>query len=139
METVKKSPLRGMKFPPQADTATGRFLVSEGAQSIQDSIYLILMTQKRERISNPQFGSRTMSYTFADTSPTVLHMMEHRLEEDIVSQEPRITDVSVRIEKKDSLEYLYIYIHYHIDEFETDDSQAFLFSLDGGKVERYGQ
>ncbi len=139
MEIEKKSPLKGMKFPPQADAATGRFLVSEGALSIKESIYLILMTQKTERVSNPQFGSRTMSYTFADTSPTMLHMMEQRLEEDIISQEPRITEVSVRVEKKDSSEYLHIYIHYRIEDSETAGSQAFMFSLDGGKVEQYGQ
>lgn len=139
MEIEKKSPLKGMKFPPQADAATGRFLVSEGALSIKESIYLILMTQKTERVSNPQFGSRTMSYTFADTSPTMLHMMEQRLEEDIISQEPRITEVSVQVEKKDSSEYLHIYIHYRIEDSETAVSQAFMFSLDGGKVEQYGQ
>ena len=37
---------KGMKFPPQINPATGRFVTVDGAQAIKESIYLILMTAK---------------------------------------------------------------------------------------------
>ena len=39
---------QGMKFPPQIDPVTGRFLEAELEESVKDSIYLILMTQREE-------------------------------------------------------------------------------------------
>ena len=51
----------GMKFPPQIDPGTGRFSLSSGAQSVRESVYLILMTQRGERWLEPEFGSRILS------------------------------------------------------------------------------
>ena len=62
----------GMKFPPQIDKSTGRFMLSSGAECVKESVYLILMTHQGERWLEPTFGSRLMNYTFMDTSPTML-------------------------------------------------------------------
>ena len=55
---------KGMKFPPQINKATGRFMTSSEKENIKESIYLILMTQKTERFMRPDFGSSIMQYTF---------------------------------------------------------------------------
>lgn len=60
----------GMKFPPQINEATGRFMTSSAEQSVKESIYLILMTQRTERFARPGYGSNLMSYTFMDTNIT---------------------------------------------------------------------
>ena len=65
---------KGIKFPIEINPATGRFVLSEGNKSVKESVYLILMTQKRERWTRPDFGSRILSYTFMDTSATRLSM-----------------------------------------------------------------
>ena len=65
----------GMKFPPQINEATGRFMTSSAEQSVKESIYLILMTQRTERFARPGYGSNLMSYTFMDTNITALNMM----------------------------------------------------------------
>ena len=65
----------GMKFPPQIHPATGRFMVSSEAESVKESVYLILMTQRSERFLRPDFGSDLMSYTFMDLNITSIHMM----------------------------------------------------------------
>ena len=61
----------GMKFPPQINPATGRFAVSSEEESVKESVYLILMTQKTERFLRPEFGSDLMSYTFMDINISV--------------------------------------------------------------------
>lgn len=108
--------VRGMKFPPQADPVTGRFHTSEGAESVKEALYLILMTQKTERLGSPDFGSEALSYTFADVSPTMLHLLEHRLRETVITQEPRIAELKVRIEKQYYEEKLYIKLEYTVKE-----------------------
>ena len=87
----------GMKFPPQINPATGRFVISSQAESVKESVYLILMTQKSERLVRPGFGSRIMSYTFMDTNLTALNMMIRELEDQILSQEPRIGNVDINV------------------------------------------
>ena len=88
----------GMKFPPQINPATGRFEVASKATSVKESVYIILMTQKSERWIRPEFGSSLMSYTFMDTSTTMLNLMAREIAGDLMRQEPRLADVNVKID-----------------------------------------
>lgn len=121
---------RGMKFPPQINPATGRFAVAEGAESVKEAIYLILMTQKTERWIRPDFGASLMSYTFMDTNTTLLNMMARDIARDLMQQEPRISDVDVRIDGKSKQGCLIIYIGYIIRETNVRDNLVFPFYLD---------
>ena len=106
----------GMKFPLRTDPATGRFAVSSGAQSVRESIYLILMTQKTERMVRPFFGSAIVEYTFMDMSDTMLSMMKRDIQADILTQEPRVSDVEVEIEPLKRQGRLVVNISYTIAE-----------------------
>lgn len=120
----------GMKFPPQIDPATGRFRVAREEESIKESVYLILMTQKTERWIRPDFGSSLMSYTFMDTGTTMLNMISREISEDLISQEPRISDVEVRIDAASKPGTLIIYIGYIIRDTNVRDNLVFPFYLD---------
>lgn len=119
----------GMKFPPQADPATGRFAVSAGAQSVRESIYLILMTQKTERMVRPGFGSTIVEYTFMDMSETRLSMMKRDIRSDILTQEPRVSDVEIAIDPIPERGCLMVNISYTLAESHTKDSMVFPFYL----------
>lgn len=94
-----KDAYQGMRFPPRINPASGRFEESNGAENLRESIYLILMTQKGERLSDPMFGSSVMSWPFSEDSGTRRHMMERELAREILSREPRASDVQVHISK----------------------------------------
>lgn len=113
---------RGMKFPPEIDPTTGRFMESEGAESIKEAVHLILMTQKTERFTRPDYGSRTMSYPFMNLSTTQRHMMERELERTIVSQEPRISEVQVTAQKQSGKDCLIVNVEYWIEDTGKADS-----------------
>lgn len=121
---------RGMKFPPQINPATGRFVTVEGAESIKESIYLILMTAKTERIVHPKFGSNIMNYTFMDTSSTMLNIMSRELSEDILNNEPRVDNVRIKIDANSKAGCLIIAIQYRIIESNISDNLVFPFYLD---------
>lgn len=120
----------GMKFPPRINPATGRFEVAAGYESIKESIYLILMTQKTERWIRPDFGSSLMSYTFMDTGATMLNMMSRDIAQDLMRQEPRISDVQINIDAVSKPGALIIYIGYVVRETNVRDNLVFPFYLD---------
>lgn len=121
--------IKGMKFPPQIDEATGRFKISAGAENIKESIYLILMTQKSERWLRSGFGSNILNYTFMDTGSTMLNIMSRELLEDISSNEPRVTDIHIRMDTASKEGCLLVYVDYTIKENSQRDEIIFPFYL----------
>ena len=120
---------KGIKFPLQINQATGRFVMAEKEESVKESVYIILMTQKEERFTRPDFGSNILSYTFMDTSVTRINMMARELEETILEQEPRISEVDVSIDPQLDKGCLIINIVYTIAESNTQDNLVFPFYL----------
>lgn len=120
---------RGMKFPPQINKATGRFVTSENEVSVKEAVYIILMTQKSERWLRPEFGSNLMSYTFMDTNETMLNLMANQIRRDIVNGEPRVRDVNIHIEPEIKKGCLIVHIDYTVVETSTRDNLVFPFYL----------
>ena len=119
----------GMKFPPQVDMGTGRFVISSNEQSVKESLYLILMTNQGERWLQPDFGSQLMGYTFMDTSVTMLSIMENEIRNLVIMQEPRISQVDVEIDSKSQEDCLIITLNYSITATNTAGNFVFPFYL----------
>lgn len=126
----------GMKFPPQIDPATGRFMVSEAEQSVKESIYLILMTQRTERFVRPDYGSSIMSYTFMDINATTLNMMRREIIEQIITQEPRVSDVEVTFDAQTRDGCLIVSIDYTVSATNQKDNLVFPFYLNANVEEK---
>ncbi len=120
---------KGMKFPPQINPATGRFVTSSEEESVRESIYLILMTQQTERPLRPAFGSNIMSYTFMDINMGQLNMVARTIREQIMAQEPRISDVRVGMEQGNQRGLVLFNVEYTITSTNTKDNYVFPFYL----------
>lgn len=120
---------KGAKFPFQVNRATGRVEISEGLQNIRESIYIILMTQKSERLFHDNFGSSIMSYTFMDVNTTSLTMMTMDLTDSILSAEPRVSDVDISVKPDLDHGCLIINIDYTVIADSTRDNLVFPFYL----------
>ena len=125
----------GMKFTPQVNTATGRFVVSSEEESVKESVYLILMTQKTERFLRPEFGSNLMSYTFMDINMTTVNMMIRSLTEQILKQEPRIGEVVITTDSQVKEGCLLVNIDYTIRSSQIRDNLVFPFYLNASAEE----
>lgn len=123
----------GMKFPPQIDPATGRFVTVSGNRAVKESLYLILMTQTTERLVRPEFGSDIMSFTFMDTGTTVMSMFRRNITETILNQEPRISDVDVDMEFRENQGAIIISINYLVAATNSRENLVFPFYLDRGQ------
>ena len=125
----------GMKFPPQINKATGRFMVSSEEESVKESVYLILMTQKTERFLRPDFGSSLMSYTFMDINITSVNMMIRSLTEQILTQEPRVQNVNITTDSQVRDGCLLVTIDYVIRNSNVRDNLVFPFYLNAAAEE----
>ena len=119
----------GVAFPPEIDPATGRFKLSSGSQSVKESIYLILMTQVTERLTRPDFGTRTASYVFMNVNLTELTIMKRELTESILRQEPRVRDVAVDADMQAQQGYILINIDYTLIQNNQRGNLVFPFYL----------
>lgn len=121
---------KGMKFPPQINSATGRFAVSSGAIDVKESIYIILMTRIGERFIRPGFGSTLQTYSFMDVNMTNITLMSRDLSNQLISQEPRITDVDITVDAVTREGCLLINIGYRLIESNETENMVFPFYLD---------
>lgn len=124
----------GCKFPIEIDPATGRFMTASGNQSVKESLYLILMTQRTERFVRPMFGSDIMSYTFMDTSVTMMSILKRDITQTIMDQEPRISDLEVEMDFRERQGVIVITLTYMVAGSNTRDNMVFPFYLDRGNI-----
>jgi phage baseplate assembly protein W len=129
----------GMKFPPEVNPGTGRFVTVEGTDSVKESIYIILKTQKGERFLLPEFGSSLMSYAFMTPTKTTLELMKYDIRTMLLEQEPRLSDVQVDVDPVVQNGCLMVSIQYQIQGSYTKDSMVFPFYLDGAQKEAYDE
>ena len=125
----------GMKFPPQVDPGTGRFVSSSDERSVRESVYLILSTARGERWLEPDFGSGLARYAFMDTSATMLAIMSDDVRETVLSQEPHISDADVNIDAESHENCLIISIDYTLAGSNTRENLVYPFFLTNGGEE----
>ena len=103
-------------------------LLSE-EESVKESIYLILMTGLGERPLRPSFGSNIMTYTFMDMNLANLNMVARNIREQVTAQEPRISEVNVRMEQGAQPGVILFDVQYTIISTNTKDNFVFPFYL----------
>ena len=87
----------GWKFPIGIDKATGRIQMSSNADSIRESIRIIIGTRKGELPMHPDFGCGIQEYAFETADYTTLYSMKTEVEHALIRWEPRITDVYAQV------------------------------------------
>lgn len=86
---------RGFAFPPRVDPSTGRFLMADSEEDIRQSIYIIIMTRKKERAMLPEFGCNIHDYVFELPDSAYLSLVRREIIEALTRWEPRIIDTDV--------------------------------------------
>lgn len=124
---------KGLKFPVSVNNVTGRFEMSFGEEDIKESIYIILMTQKGERLLMPNFGSKINSYVFEVMDETNLTLMANNIKNAIQTYEKRIGNVNVNVEMdKLNKGKLIFDINYIVNKTNEVGNMVFPFYLQEG-------
>jgi uncharacterized protein len=115
----------GWAFPVGVD-ARGRIALSRREQDIEESIVMILLTPKGQRVMRPEFGCQIHDLVFAPNNATTAGLATYYVEEALGMWEPRIRVLEVTAEPDEEYhERLLVHIDYEIKA--TYDRRALVF------------
>jgi phage baseplate assembly protein W len=116
---------QGWKFPPSVD-ARGRIELVGQEEDIEESIRIILLTNKGERPMRPEFGSELFTLEFQPGDMSTVGLARRYVIEALARWEPRIgvTEVHARIDPRHP-ERLLVSIDYKIRATNTARNLVF--------------
>lgn len=87
----------GISFPLRVDQS-GAIATTNGAEGIDSSLRVVLMTAPGERVMRPNFGCRIWELMFEPINANTLGLMAEAVREAVARWEPRVVLESVRVE-----------------------------------------
>lgn len=112
MNTKREILGTGWKFPVRIN-ARGGFSWSSAEDKIRESIWLILMTGRGERVMRPRFGSGANDYVFAPNEPATRAGIAQQVRDALSRWEPRIELADVTVEAPQE-NLLLIHVDYRV-------------------------
>jgi uncharacterized protein len=87
---------RGISWPMGVDH-TGALRLTNGAQDLDRSIRIVLVTAPGERVMRPAFGCRIWDMLFEPVTPNLLGLMAQAVREAVAQWEPRVEVEEVNV------------------------------------------
>ena len=123
---------RGWAFPVVLD-ASGELATASDAEDVRQAVRLILETGRGERVMRPDFGAGLQQFVFAPLSVATLALIRHRVQEALVTWEPRIDVMDVQVTAQPSAPVrVDIAIEYRIRATNTFYNLVYPFYLEEG-------
>ena len=104
---------QGWNFPVALD-ASGKLRQATYEDDVQQAIRIILGTAQGERVMRPDFGAGLKPLVFEPINTTTMSLVKHRVEEALITWEPRIDNITVQVSAEARVGRLMIEIHYRI-------------------------
>jgi hypothetical protein len=124
----------GWGFAPCV-TADGRIQLARYEQDIREAILIILGTDLGERVMRPTFGAGLNDFVFEPLNATTMHLAQTRVQEALVTWEPRIDVLNVTV-TADPSEHnkLLISVTYRVRATNTQFNLVYPFYLEEGSA-----
>jgi len=124
---------QGWRFPIRVD-ARGGLGYADGAELIEQSIWLILSTSPGTRVMEPEFGCGIHDYVFASNSANLRATVASSVERALIRFEPRIDVLGVRAQTAADRETtLLIHIDYRIRANNAFHNLVYPFFINEGE------
>ena len=122
----------GWAFPIHTE-ANGAVAVAADAEDIRQAIHIILGTAPGERVMRPDFGAGLHTLVFEPINTTTRALVRHRVEEALITWEPRIDNITVQVTADPPQGRLMIEIHYRVRSTNTFYNLVYPFYLMEGE------
>ena len=122
----------GFHFPLEIDETTGRFRMSSEEENIKESIKLILMTGRGERVMRPEFGCGLKQFVYETMDYGTTVQMEREIKEALERWEPRIEDVEASNSPGNEQNTLMIQVSFRVRATNNPYNYVFPFYLQEG-------
>lgn len=125
----------GWAYPVRPDAATGDVAVAAYEEDIRQAIRIILETDPGERVMRPDFGAGLRALLFEPLNTTTMALVKHRVEEALITWEPRIDLQEVRVTADEAARgRLNIEISYWVRTTNTFYNLVYPFYLQEGRL-----
>jgi hypothetical protein len=109
---------RGWAFPV-AVSADGDIATAEYEEDIRQAVRIILATDPGERVMRPEFGAGLNALVFEPINTTTMALARHRVEQALITWEPRIDSITVHVTAQPELGRLDLDIRYRVRSTNT--------------------
>ena len=123
---------KGWAFPTRLD-GSGEVALSAYEDDVRQAIQLILGTAQGERVMRPDFGAGLKALAFEPLNTTTMALARHRVEEALITWEPRIDHVTVQDKADGAQGRLLIDIRYRVRATNTFYNLVYPFYLQEGE------
>lgn len=124
----------GWAFPVQSDPATADVALAVYEEDIREAVRLILETEQGERVMRPDFGAGLRALVFEPLNTTTKALVRHRVEQALITWEPRIDVQEVRVTSEPTTRNrLDVHITYRVRAVNTFYNLVFPFYLREGQ------
>jgi phage baseplate assembly protein W len=125
---------KGWSFPVRLDPGTGDIAIAAYEEDIRQAILIILRTALGERVMRPDFGAGLETLVFESVNTTTMALTKHRVEQGLVTWEPRIDVNDVQVTTDPPMRNtLRIAIGYTVRATNTFYNLVFPFYLQEGQ------
>lgn len=125
---------KGWSFPVRVDPGTGDVAIAVYEEDIRQAILIILRTALGERVMRPDFGAGLETLVFESVNTTTMALTKHRVEQGLVTWEPRIDVNDVQVTTDATMRNtLRISIDYKVRATNTFYNLVFPFYLQEGQ------
>lgn len=122
----------GWAFPIRLDES-GEVAQVSHEEDIRQAVLLILQTELGERVMRPGFGAGLDSLVFEPLSTRTVALARHRVETALVTWEPRIDSIQVKVTAVPHEGRLDIEIHYRVRSTNSFYNLVYPFYLQEGQ------
>ena len=122
----------GWAFPPALERG-GDLSLAAYEEDIRQAIRIILGTAPGERVMRPDFGAGIHELVFEPMSTTTMALVQHRVEEALVTWEPRIDHIEVEAKADQAQGRLLVTIDYRVRATNTFYNLVYPFYLTEGE------
>lgn len=123
----------GWSFPIEP-AAGGEMALAAFEEDIRQAIEIILGTAQGERVMRPDFGAGLQTLVFEPLSMTTIALVRHRVEEALITWEPRIDNVTVEVTADLPQGRLVIDVRYRVRATNTFYNLVYPFYLLEGEA-----
>jgi Bacteriophage baseplate protein W len=124
----------GWGFPVAPGQPSGEISLVVYEEDIRQAILIILETNLGERVMRPDFGSGLRELVFEPLNTTTMALVQHRVEQALISWEPRIRVQEVRVTAEGaSRNKLLVNISYEVRSINTFYNLVYPFYLQEGR------
>lgn len=118
----------GWRFPIER-ASDGELALSAHEDDIREAIEIILGTAQGERVMRPDFGAGLQALAFEPLNTATIALAQHRVEEALITWEPRIDNIAVEVTADTAQGRLLLDVRYRIRATNTFYNLVYPFYL----------